>query len=83
MCIWAFLSIKKKLIPTQFSLHFGEKTFWWAWGENIWVPPFTFLLPYLTKHTPKKFSSLFFSSKFFIHPISPPNKHTLKDVKTN
>ena len=27
---WAFLSIKKKCIPTAFSLHFGEKTFWWV-----------------------------------------------------
>ena len=26
MCIWAFLLIKKKLISTQFSLYFGEKT---------------------------------------------------------
>ena len=29
-CIWTFLSIKKKCIPTHFSLHFGEKTFWWV-----------------------------------------------------
>ena len=27
-CIWAFLSIKKKFFPIQFSLYFGEKTFW-------------------------------------------------------
>ena len=26
-CTWGFLSIKKKFIPTQFSLNFGKKTF--------------------------------------------------------
>ena len=31
---WAFLSIKKKFIPTQFSLYFKKKNFWWARGEN-------------------------------------------------
>ena len=28
------LSIKKKFISTQFSLHFGKKTFWWVRGEK-------------------------------------------------
>ena len=28
------LSIKKKFISTQFSLHFGKKTFWWVGGEK-------------------------------------------------
>ena len=30
----AFLSIKKKFIPNQFFLNFGEKTFWWARGDK-------------------------------------------------
>ena len=27
-CTWAFLSIKEPHFSLQFSLHFGEKTFW-------------------------------------------------------
>ena len=53
----------------EFSLHFGEKTFWWAKRENICAPLFIFLPFYLTKHTLKKFSFLFslqsFSSSLF------------------
>ena len=63
-CIWAFLSIKKKFILTQFSLHFGEKTFWWARGENTWAPLFIFLHSYPLKHTPKKIYSLFSFQNF-------------------
>ena len=44
---WAF--------PSQFSPHFGERTFWWAQGENTWALPFIFLHLHLTKHTQKKF----------------------------
>ena len=33
-CTWAFLSFIYQIPPTQFSLHFGEKIFWWAWREN-------------------------------------------------
>ena len=62
--IWAFLSIKKKFTPTQFSLYFGEKIFWWAQGENTWAPPFIFLPSYPTKHTPKRFSFLFSLQNF-------------------
>ena len=29
-----FLSIKKKFIPNQFFLNFGEKTFWWVRGDK-------------------------------------------------
>ena len=63
-CIWAYLSIKKKFILTQFSLHFGEKIFWWARGENTWAPLFIFLHSYPLKHTPKKISSLFSFQNF-------------------
>ena len=66
MCIWAFLLIKKKFIPIQFSLYFGKKTFWWARGENIWTPLFIFIPPHPTKHTQKSFLSYFLSKIF--HP---------------
>ena len=77
MCTWVFLSIKKKFIPTQFSLHFEEKTFWVGLGRKhlsstIYFPSF---LPNQT-HSKKVFIPIF-SSKFFIYPISPPNKRTL------
>ena len=61
MCTWVFLSINKKFISTYFFFfHFKEKTFWWVPEENTWVPSFIFLPPYPTKHTPKKFSFLFY-----------------------
>ena len=76
MCIWAFLSIMKKLISTWFSLHFGEKTFWRAQGENIWAPPFILLPSHLTKYILKKFFSLFsfqsFSSTYFTSKQTHP-----------
>ena len=64
MCTWVFFSIKKKFIPTQFFLHFENKTFWWAWRENTWTPSFIFLPLYPTKHTLKKFSFLFSFQSF-------------------
>ena len=78
MCTWAFLSIKKKFILTQFSLHFREKIFWWAQGEKhlgatIYFPS----SPPNQTHFKKVFLPIFFP-KFFIHSISPPNKHTLR-----
>ena len=63
-CIWAFFSMNKKFIPTQFSLHFGEKTFWWARGENIQAPPFIFLSSHPTKHTLKMFCFSFSLQSF-------------------
>ena len=78
-CIWAFLSIKKKFIPIQFSLHFREKAFWWAQrkhlGPTIYFPSF----PPNQTHS-KRVILPIFPPKFFIHPILPPSKHTLKVV---
>ena len=78
-CIWAFLSIKKKFIPIQFSLHFREKAFWWSqrkhMGPTIYFPSF----PPNQTHSKKVFFPIF-PSKIFIHSVSPPSKHTLKVV---
>ena len=63
-CTWTFFSIKKKCIPTQFSLHFGEKTFWWTQRENTSIPPFIFLPFHPTKHSLKKFSFPFSLQSF-------------------
>ena len=63
-CTCTFLSIKKKFIPTKFSLHFEEKTFWWAKGENTWVLSFIFLPSHPTKYTPKNISFLFSLQSF-------------------
>ena len=60
ICIWAFLSIKKKFISTQFSF-------------TIYFPS----SPSNQTHSKKIFISIF-SPKIFIHPVSLPNKHTLK-----
>ena len=76
-CSWAFLSIKKKCIPNQFSPYFGEKTFWEAQGENKWISSFIFFSPYSTKHTLKKNFLPIFFPQFSIYHVSPPNKHTL------
>ena len=76
MCTWTFLSIKKKFISTQFFLHFWKKTFWQAQEKTPRLHHlFSFSSPNQT-HSKKVFISIF-SPKFSIHPISPPNKHTL------
>ena len=72
-----FCPLSNLIFSLQFSLHFEKKTFWQARGENTRTPLFIFLPSHTTKHTPKKiFLSIFFP-KFSIHPILPPNKHTL------
>ena len=59
----------------------GEKTFWWAQGENTWVSQFIFFPPHPTKHTLKKFSFLFsfqsFPSTLFYLQINTPYRDTL------
>ena len=77
-CTWAFLSFTYHIPPTQFSLHFGEKTFWRFRRENTWALPIFFSLPSLQPNTHQKVFISIFSPKFSIHPISSPNKHTLK-----
>ena len=55
---------QEKIYLTQFSPHFGEKTFWWVQGENTWTPSFILFPLYPTKYAPKKFSFLFFLQSF-------------------
>ena len=65
-CIWAFLSFIYQIPPIQFSLHFGEKTFWWAQRENTWAL-LIFSLPSLQPNTHQKSFPSRFLSKIF-HP---------------
>ena len=67
-----------KLPSTQFSLHFREKIFWWAWGIKTRASQPLFPLPILTKHSPKSFPSLFSLLIFFILPKIHSTKHTLR-----
>lgn len=66
---------------SQFSLHFGEKIFWWARRENTWTPLFIFLPLYPTKHITNFFFFPIFFLKLSIHPISLSNKHILRRMK--
>ena len=59
---WAF--------SIQFSLYFGEKTFWWDQWENIWAPPIFFLL-FLQPNTHQKYYLLYFPSSL---KSSQPNR---------
>ena len=71
-----FLSIKEPhFLPSVFSPFCDEK-FLVGPGRKHPSPPFIFLSPHSTKHILKKFLFLFFFPKFFIHLVSPPNKHT-------
>ena len=74
MVFWA--NLVSKLLFTVFSL-FWRENFWWTWRENTRTPPFIFLSSHPSKHTKKKIIPIFFS-KFSIHLILPPNKHTLR-----
>ena len=53
-CTWVFHPLTSSIFSLQLSPHFGEKTFWWAQRENIWIPLFIFLLPHSTKCTLQK-----------------------------
>ena len=64
--------VRRKATWVKVQLYMGI----FVQGENTWVSQFIFL-PHSTKHSKKVFL-LIFSSKFSIHYISPPNKHTLK-----
>ena len=72
-CIWAFLSINKKFIPTQFSLHFGgleEKIFRFHYLLSFFpIQPNT-----LQKSFPSHFLSKVFHLPYFTfkqtHPTS-------------
>ena len=75
---WAFLSIKQPyFLPSVFSSFWRE--FFGGLGEKISGPHhlFSFLIT-----QPNTLNIVFlpiFSPKFSIHPISPPNKYTLRD----
>jgi len=75
--IWHFCSLSSLIFFLQFSLYFGYKTFLWVRRENIWTPPFIFLLLYPTKHTQKSFH-FYFLSKVFHLLYFTPNKCTLR-----
>ena len=73
-CTWAFLSIKKKYISTQFSPHFREKQILLGLekkhlSHTIYFPS----SPSNQTYSKNVFLSIF-SSKFSIHTISPLNK---------
>ena len=80
-----FCPLSNPIFSLQFSLHFWEKTFSWAHGENTWAPPFIFLPPHPTKYTPKKFSFPFslksFSSILFHLQTNTPLEDRIKDPK--
>ena len=59
----------------QFSLHFGEKTFWWVKRENIWTSPFIFLPLHPTKHTLKSFHFHFLSKVFHLPYFTSKQTH--------
>ena len=46
-----FCPLRSLVFSLQFSLHFGEKTFWWVRRENTCTLQFIFLPPHPTKHT--------------------------------
>ena len=80
---WRWIPTWRAFLEAHF-MSFLLPVFFQFWGENFmvslekkktWVLPYIFFPVYPTKYTLKKFISLFFP-KFFIHPISPPNKHT-------
>ena len=75
-CTWAFSSFIYQIPPTQFSLHFGENILV-GLGRKHSSPTNFFLSPPSNQTPTKKVLFPIFSPKFFIHPISPLNKHTL------
>ena len=79
-CTWAFLASLYIEFSSQFSPHFGEKTFWWAWEKTPSPHHFFFVVspPSLPIKHPLKIFYPLFSHQFFIFPKIPPNKHTLK-----
>ena len=70
-----FCTLSNLIFFFQFSLQFGQKTFWWTQGKNTWALPFIFLPIHQTKHTPKSFIS-YFLFKVFHLPYFIPNKRT-------
>ena len=65
-CTWAFLSIKKKFIPTQFFPHFGRKHFGWLEEETLGPHHLFFFLPTQSNTLQKSFYSHFLSKIFHL-----------------
>ena len=66
-----------RIPTTQFSLHFEEKTFWQAQGENTQAPPSFSPIPLPVKHFQKSFP---FSFSLIFFPILP-KIHSTKHKK--
>ena len=79
MAHWHFCPKMMPNFALQFSFYFGEKTFWWVQRENTWAHHLFSFLP-TQPNTLKKVLLPSFSPKFSIHHISPPNKHTLRNI---
>ena len=76
----AFLSIKQPhFLPLVFSLFLG-KNFLIGSGRKHLDPTIYFPFSPLNQTYSKKIFLPIFSPKFFIYPISPPNKHTLSVI---
>ena len=76
----AFLSIKQPhFLPLVFSLFLG-KNFLIGSGRKHLDPTIYFPFSPLNQTHSKNVFLPIFSSKFFIYPISPPNKHTLSVI---
>ena len=71
-----FCPLNSHIFSLQFSLYFGEKTFLVISEKKHLGPIIYFLFSTLNQTHSKNVFLLIFSPKFFIHPISPPNKHT-------
>ena len=73
-----FCPLSSLIFSLQFSLHSGEKKFLVRPGRKHMDPTIYFPSFPPNQTNSKKVFLLIFSSKFSLHPISHPNKHTLK-----
>ena len=71
-------TISSLIFSLQFSLHSWEKNFLVGPGRKHMDPIIYFPSSSPNQTHSKKIFLLIFSSKFSLHPISHPNKHTLK-----
>ena len=73
-----FCPLSSLIFSLQFSLHSREKNFLVGPGRKHMDPTIYFPSSSPNQTHSKKVFLLIFSSKFSLHPISHPNKHTLK-----
>ena len=75
-----FLSIKQPyFLPLVFSLFWGKNFLMGSRRKHL-NPTIYFLFSPLNQTHSKNIFLPIFSSKFFIYPISPSNKHTLSVI---